>query len=213
MKQINKKDDLQFPQEHVFLVDCIGSQSSHSEAAYYSSAPVASPDTIAIVTYGALRQWEERTTNATFTDAGSEHQTGFTVTLGPRPKDGEIAGNATNTWNTSFACYAEAPRFLYTREDSNCSSQYDCSHAGFFPSLINACFDNSVYFAQHHKLGVPLDVPLSVQLSNPITNSLFPLSRRGCNRHRNRRDARDHNPDHNDRLAFAEVLEETEAKG
>ncbi|KAI0440617.1 hypothetical protein F4803DRAFT_526704 [Xylaria telfairii] len=131
MMVIEKKDDLKYPQEHVFLVDCRGSQDSQSEAAYYSSAPIASPDTIAVVTSPnrGLRKWEDNTTTATFEDAGSKHQTGFTVTLGPRPNDGRIAGNASNTYNTSFACYAQAPRFLYTHEQRNCSSVYDCSHA------------------------------------------------------------------------------------
>ncbi|KAI0467600.1 hypothetical protein F4859DRAFT_494026 [Xylaria cf. heliscus] len=131
MKAINKKDDLKFPQEHVFLIDCSGSHDAQSEAAYYSGAPIASPDTIAVVTSPneGLRQWEDSTTTATFDNAGSGHQTGFRVTLGPRPSNGKIAGNASNTYNTSFACYAQAPRFLYTHEDRNCSSVYDCSHA------------------------------------------------------------------------------------
>ncbi|KAH8165595.1 hypothetical protein CIB48_g2651 [Xylaria polymorpha] len=113
----------------VFLVDCRGGQDSQSEAAYYSSAPIPNPDTIAVVTSPneGLRRWENSTTTATFEDAGSKHQTGFTVTLGPRPR--RIAGNASNTYNTSFACYAQAPRFLYTHEQRNCSSVYDCSHA------------------------------------------------------------------------------------
>ncbi|KAI0184274.1 hypothetical protein EV127DRAFT_242222 [Xylaria flabelliformis] len=118
-------------QEHVFLVDCRGSHDAQSEAAYYPDAPTASPETIAIVTSPneGLRRWEENTTTAIFQDAGSDHQTGFTVTLGKRPLDGEIAGNASNTWNSPFACYAQAPKFLYTHEQRNCSTAYDCSRA------------------------------------------------------------------------------------
>ncbi|KAI1750695.1 hypothetical protein F4782DRAFT_508540 [Xylaria castorea] len=118
-------------EEHVFLVDCRGSHDAQSEAAYYPDAPVASPDTIAVVTSPdeGLRRWEENTTTAIFQDVGSDHQTGFTVTLGPRPQDGELAGNASNTWNSPFACYAQAPKFLYSHEQRNCSSAYDCSRA------------------------------------------------------------------------------------
>ncbi|KAI1735676.1 hypothetical protein F4680DRAFT_434776 [Xylaria scruposa] len=118
-------------QEHVFLVNCRGSHDAQSEAAYYPDAPTASPETIAIVTSPdeGLRRWEENTTTAIFQDAGSDHKTGFTVTLGKRPFDGEIAGNASNTWNSPFACYAQAPKFLYTHEQRNCSGVYDCSRA------------------------------------------------------------------------------------
>ncbi|KAI0454124.1 hypothetical protein F5B21DRAFT_525198 [Xylaria acuta] len=115
----------------VFLVDCRGSHDAQSEAAYYPNTLVASPETIAVVTSPdeGLRRWEDNTTTAIFKDAGSDHQTDFTVTLGPRPHDGEIAGNASNTWNSPFACYAQARRFLYTHEDRNCLSAYDCSRA------------------------------------------------------------------------------------
>ncbi|KAI0544974.1 hypothetical protein F4679DRAFT_562992 [Xylaria curta] len=122
-------------QEHVFLVDCRGSHDAQSEAAYYPDAPTSSPETIAIVTSPdeGLRRWEESTTTAIFQDSGSDHQTGFTVTLGKRPLDGEIAGNASNTWNSPFSCYAQAPKFLYTHEQRNCSSAYDCSRADRVP--------------------------------------------------------------------------------
>ncbi|TRX89197.1 hypothetical protein FHL15_009895 [Xylaria flabelliformis] len=122
----------------VFLVNCRGSNGSQSEAAYYPDAPTASPETIAVVTSPdeGLRRWEENTTTAIFQDAGSDHQTGFTVTLGKRPLDGEIAGNASNTWNSPFLCYAQASRFLYTHEQRNCSSAYDCSRAGESPAPI-----------------------------------------------------------------------------
>ncbi|KAI0914509.1 hypothetical protein F4823DRAFT_286040 [Ustulina deusta] len=115
----------------VFLVNCIGSSDAQSEAAYYSSAPIADPDTIAVVTTPSegLKTWEDTTTTATFTNAGSTTQTGFTVTLGRRPNDGEMAGVASNTYDTSFACYAQASTFLYTHEDRNCFGVYDCSHA------------------------------------------------------------------------------------
>ncbi|KAI0531981.1 hypothetical protein GGR58DRAFT_206647 [Xylaria digitata] len=135
MKVIKQMEELERPQEHVFLVNCMGSSDSESEAAYYSSAPVADPDTIAVVTTPSegLKQWEDSTTITTFTDAGSTHQTGFMVTLGSRPDDGDIAGYASNSWNVSFACYAQAPTFLYTHEDRDCFSVYDCSHANILP--------------------------------------------------------------------------------
>ncbi|KAI8945776.1 hypothetical protein F4801DRAFT_584088 [Xylaria longipes] len=99
----------------VVLVDCKGGDNAQSEAAYYPNTPIASPETIAIVTSPdeGLRRWEESTTTAIFTDAGSDHQTGFTVTLGPRPNDGEIAGNASNTWNSPFLCYAQARSYTH----------------------------------------------------------------------------------------------------
>ncbi|KAI0422380.1 hypothetical protein F5X98DRAFT_387229 [Xylaria grammica] len=132
MKVIKKQEELSRPQEHVFLVNCIGSSDAQSEAAYYPNAPTADPDSVSVVTTPGegLEHWEDGTTTTTFTDAGSTSQTVFTVTLGSRPNIGDIAGYASNSWDTSFACYAQAPTYLYTREGRDCSSVYDCSHAG-----------------------------------------------------------------------------------
>ncbi|RYC64012.1 hypothetical protein CHU98_g2202 [Xylaria longipes] len=104
----------------VVLVDCKGGDNAQSEAAYYPNTPIASPETIAIVTSPdeGLRRWEESTTTAIFTDAGSDHQTGFTVTLGPRPNDGEIAGNA--IYNDLYE--ANLPVMLQDRLQSSASS-------------------------------------------------------------------------------------------
>ncbi|KAI1428502.1 hypothetical protein F5Y12DRAFT_28979 [Xylaria sp. FL1777] len=140
MRVVKKQDDLRYPQEHVFLVNCIGSNDAQSEAAYYSNAPAGDPETIAVVTTPSegLTTWEDSTTTTTFTDAGSTHKTGFTVTLGPRPADGQIAGNASNTYDTAFACYAQASTLLYTSENRNCYSVYDCSHADRVSESVGA---------------------------------------------------------------------------
>ncbi|KAI0205296.1 hypothetical protein F4808DRAFT_280117 [Astrocystis sublimbata] len=131
MKLVRKRDELLFPNEHVFLVDCKGDHDAQSEAAYYNNADSGTPDTIAVMASpnGGLIPWASHTTTTTFVDKGSDHETGFTVTLGPRPNDGEVAGNASNSYNTPFTCFAQAPNFLYTHEERNCSSMYDCSHA------------------------------------------------------------------------------------
>ncbi|KAI3327614.1 hypothetical protein HD806DRAFT_549554 [Xylariaceae sp. AK1471] len=126
MKTLEKKGDLTYPQEHGFLVNC-GGTDGQSEVAYYRSTPAGDPDNVAIVTSPkkGFALWENTTTTATFIDVGSNHQTGFTVTLGSRPNDGELAGNASNTWDTRFVCYALAPTFLY----KDCFGIYDCNHA------------------------------------------------------------------------------------
>ncbi|KAI8623561.1 hypothetical protein F5Y19DRAFT_371804 [Xylariaceae sp. FL1651] len=114
------------PQERIFLTNCIG-KDLESEAAYYSGSPVANPDSVAVIATpnGELKHWENTTTTVTFTDTGTE----FSVTLGPRPDDGLLAGTAYNSWGTNFTCYAQASIFLYARDNRNCSSVYDCNHA------------------------------------------------------------------------------------
>ncbi|RWA12230.1 hypothetical protein EKO27_g2876 [Xylaria grammica] len=116
MKVIKKQEELSRPQER--------SSDAQSEAAYYPSVPTADPDSVSVVTTPGegLEHWEDGTTTTTFTDAGSTTQTVFTVTLGSRPNIGDIAGYASNSWDTSFACYAQAPTYLYTREGRDCSS-------------------------------------------------------------------------------------------
>ncbi|KAJ2968353.1 hypothetical protein NUW58_g10240 [Xylaria curta] len=176
MQFIESKDDLKYPHEHVFLVDCSGIHDTQSEAAYYSSRPIASPDTVAVVTSPneGLRRWEESTTTVTFKDVGSENETGFTVTLGSRPKDGEIAGNASNTWNTSFACYFQPPTLLYVHENRSCSSSYDCSHAdrvlessssisSVFPSATDTEFA-SPSDSSHPQTGVTTGIAMGVTI-------------------------------------------------
>ncbi|GAW22095.1 hypothetical protein ANO14919_116300 [Xylariales sp. No.14919] len=164
MKVIKKQEELSRPQEHVFLVNCIGSSDAQSEAAYYPDAPTADPDSVSVVTTPGegLEHWEDGTTTTTFTDAGSTSQTVFTVTLGSRPNIGDIAGYASNSWDTSFACYAQAPTYLYTREGRDCSSVYDCSHADRVSESVSST--------------VPMTTSTSVESVSTTTASIMSLS-------------------------------------
>ncbi|KAI1266210.1 hypothetical protein F5Y18DRAFT_426104 [Xylariaceae sp. FL1019] len=111
-----------------FLMDCVG-KSNQSEAAYYPDAPRYFPQSIANVTTPkhGLKDWENARFSTIFDNSGGV--TNFTATLESRPADGLLAGNASNSWGTSFVCYAMEPWVLYGRDDRDCSAVYDCNHA------------------------------------------------------------------------------------
>ncbi|KAI2608723.1 uncharacterized protein GGS25DRAFT_288479 [Hypoxylon fragiforme] len=114
--------------ENVALVDCTGVTNTSdfsSEASYFTGAPDDTPDDVAAVTSGQLRDWANATTPAYFISTGVT----FKAVLGVRGSAGDLAGTATNGYG-NFTCWQVNETYLYNHDDKNCYMVYDCNHQG-----------------------------------------------------------------------------------